>query len=83
MLALFFHIEGKKFLKWRMVNGEIGYSVLRSKVPNNPFESTLIAAEKIEVSIYYPRGLIIVIQLFIALCTNMIHHYKVPWLQDS
>jgi hypothetical protein len=22
MLALFFHIEGKKFLKWRMGNGK-------------------------------------------------------------
>jgi len=53
------------------------------EVPNNPFESTLIAAEKIDVFIYYACGLIIVIQLFIALCTNMIHHYKVPWLQDS
>jgi hypothetical protein len=53
------------------------------EVPNNPFESTLIAAEKIEVLIQYACGLIIFVQLLIALCANMIHHQKVPWLQDS
>ncbi len=64
-----------------MANSEVGYSVLGSKVPNNPFESTLIAAEKIEVFIYYACGLIIIIQLFIALCANVVHHLGLPCLK--
>ena len=45
---------------------------------NNPFESTLIAAEEIEVLIYYSCYLVIIIQLFIALCANVVHHFELP-----
>ena len=45
-------------------------------MPNYPSESTLIAAEEIEVFISYAGDLIIIIQLLIALGASMIHNYN-------
>jgi hypothetical protein len=41
-------------------------------------ESALIAAEKIEVLIYYACDPIIISQMFIALCASLIHHFELP-----
>jgi len=57
------------------------FPISGSKVTSNPFESTLIAAEKIEVFIYYACGLIIIIQLFIALSANVGDHFGVHGLK--
>ena len=47
---------------------------LTPKMPKHPLESTLIAAEEIEVFISYARDRIIIIQLLIALGASMTHH---------
>jgi hypothetical protein len=59
-------------------NSETACSSSASKVPNNPLESALIAAEKIEVLIYYACDPIIISQMFIALCASLIHHFELP-----
>jgi hypothetical protein len=59
-------------------NSETACSNSASKVPNNPSESALIAAEKIEVLIYYACDPIIISQMFIALCASLIHHFELP-----
>jgi hypothetical protein len=56
--------------------GEITYSVLASKVPNNPTESTFITAEEIKIFIYYAGDLIIVSQFLSTLCAKVVHRFR-------